>query len=130
MTEQGKSSNTINSQLLAHYKATGDHYLHNAGELTGKKEFRKASEMLWGTATQAVKALAASKGIRLYGLQDLYGFVRQVAKEKNDDTIRSTFYELHTLHTNFYDENIPEDDFPRYYELTVGFVSRIYGLIQ
>ncbi len=40
-------------------------YLHNACESIYNKEYDKASEFLWGATAQAIKALAATKGITL-----------------------------------------------------------------
>ena len=126
MTERAKSSGFNNPSLVESYNSTGRQYLSNALELLGKRELRKASEMLWGAVVQSIKALAASRGItNLYGLSELHGFVRELAKELGDDSLRQDFRELRVLHTNFYDEKIFEEDFPDYYTRAIGFIDRI-----
>jgi hypothetical protein len=130
MTKQEKSSSTINYSSVEQYKLTGDQYLHNAIELVDKKELRKASELLWGAITQYLKALAANKDISLIGLKDLYQYVRELAKEQNNEYIYNEFRELHVLHTNFYDENVPEDDFPLYYARAMKYMATIIAVLS
>lgn len=130
MTTREKSSITASSSPVGQYKATGEHYLDNAIELIGKKELRKASEMLWGAVAQYVKALAASRGINIIGLSGLYEFVRELAKERDDEAISKDFNELHILHTNFYDENVPDDDFPIYYAKAIEYIGKIDNLLK
>jgi regulator of sirC expression with transglutaminase-like and TPR domain len=126
MTEREKSSSTNNLSLVESYDSTGRQYLANVIELWGKKELRKSSEMLWGAVIQSIKALAASRSItKLYGLSELHEFVRELAKELGDDSLRKDFRELRVLHTNFYDENIFEEDFPDYFLKAIGFIDRI-----
>jgi hypothetical protein len=130
MTAQAKSKSIINSNLVARYDTMKERYLRNAVELMGKKENSKASEMLWGAVTQSLKALAASKGFRIYGLTGFHDFVTQLAKELHDESLRSTFRDLKILHTNFYDEDITDEDFPFYYEKAVEYVGKIARIMK
>ncbi len=130
MTTPAKSSNTMTPSLVAHYKTTGDHYLQNAVDLSATKEIRKASELFWGAIVQYLKALAAINEISIIGLKDLYQFVRELAKEQKDEYIYKEFSELHILHTNFYDENVPEDDFPLYYARVMKYVATTIMLMS
>ncbi|MGB9920830.1 MAG: hypothetical protein ACPLPT_08925 [Moorellales bacterium] len=45
---------------VARFCAQRDHYWANALDCAARKELRKASELAWGAAAQALKALAAS----------------------------------------------------------------------
>ncbi len=47
------------------YLKTRDQYLVNAEKLLARREYRKASELLWGAMVQSIKALAAKRGYRL-----------------------------------------------------------------
>src|SRR2546425_2279145 len=81
---------------------TRNHYYRNAEELIGKKEFRKASEMLWGAVTQTIKALAALRGVEIRNHNEFFSINEKLSKELSDPSIYNTFAELNALHTNFY----------------------------
>lgn len=130
MTGQAGSLSTIEPSLVEQYRNMGEHYLENAAKLWSEKEFRKASEMLWGAIAQHLKGLAACKGKVIFGLGDFYDFVKALAKEQGDDYLRKEFAELFVLHNNFYDEKIFQDDFPSYYMRTKIYVRRINKLIR
>ena len=130
MTGQVKSSNIIDLELVEQYKTTADHYLAKAAQLWNKSEIRKASEMLWGAIAQYLKALAACKGQAISTHRKFYPFVRQLAKERKNPYLRKEFVELGLLHNNFYDEEIPPEDFGTYYHRTKAYLRQINGLVR
>lgn len=118
------------NDVFVNYQRTRDHYFSNAQETIQKKEFRKASELLWGVITQSIKGLASLSGLKIRRHDEFNKFLSEVAKEVGDEKIYHHFLELQSLHTNFYDEIILEKDFPYYYEKTLEFLKTIDFLIQ
>ncbi len=50
-----------NTELLEKHKAQSVHYLENAYKFIDAGDVEKASEFLWGSMAQAIKAVAATK---------------------------------------------------------------------
>ncbi|MBU4190220.1 MAG: PaREP1 family protein [Candidatus Thermoplasmatota archaeon] len=107
-----------------------DHYLCNAEETIKKEELRKASELLWGAITQAIKALGSASNIYIGKHGEFFDFVRDVGKETKDKELYLLFLDLNALHKNFYDETIPSRDFPIYYEKAYLFLRKIDGIMK
>jgi len=124
--ETTKKKTTIASD----YIKTRNHYYRNAEELIGKKEFRKASEMLWGAVTQTLKALAALRDVEIRNHAEFFTITQMLSKELKDPLIYNTFVELNALHTNFYDEVIPEQGFPLFYAKSKGFIEKLQKIIH
>lgn len=103
------------------YRANADHAIE-AGEL------RKASELLWGAVTQQLKALAATRQVVITSHRDFFDFLRQLASELKDESLYKDFVALNALHKNFYDETIPADVFPDYYEKSNQYIGRLDAL--
>jgi hypothetical protein len=104
---------------------TRDQYLSNAQHAIALREYRKASELLWGAVTQQLKALAATYNVVITSHRQFFDFLRQVAAELKDKPIYADFVELNALHKNFYDEVIPPDLFPDFYERTIRYIERL-----
>ncbi len=112
------------------YIETRNQYYKNAEELMSRGELRKASEMLWGAVTQTLKALAALRDIEINNHNDFFAATEQLAKEKKDPTIYTTFLELNTLHRNFYDKFIPTEGFPLYASKAREYIRKLQWLIH
>ncbi len=113
------------SKDISKYLVTRDHYLSNAEDMIRKKNLRKASELLWGAITQTIKSLALLSGIPIYSHNGFRLYIKEISKEINDKNLISKFSYLEDLHKNFYDEIIPEEDFPEYYKETLLFIKRL-----
>lgn len=107
-----------------------DQYLSNSKHAIAAKEYRKASELLWGAIAQELKAFAATRGVSIVSHRQFFEFVRQVSRELNDRNLYLEFVNLNALHQNFYDEAIPSDVFPDFYERAVQYIGRLEELIQ
>ena len=116
--------------LLAHFYRTRDQYRKNAEQAIGTREYRKASELLWGAVTQQIKALASAYNVVIESHREFFDFLRQFAGELQDPKLYEDFVALNALHRNFYDEVIPADIFPLYYEKTLEFLSRLDDLLR
>ncbi len=108
---------------------TRDQYRSNAERAIGLGEYRKASELLWGAVTQQLKALAATHSIVITSHRQFFEFLRQLASDLHDRPLYEDFIALNALHKNFYDEIIPPDAFPSYYEKAIEYISRLQNLV-
>ncbi len=104
---------------------TRDQYRANADHAIVLGEYRKASELLWGAVTQQLKAFAATRNFAITSHRQFFELVRQLAAELRDKPIYADFVELNALHKNFYDEIIPSDLFPDFYQKAVQYIERL-----
>jgi len=95
---------------------------------TGK--LRQAGEKLWGAASQAVKALAESRGWQHDGHALLFETVRRVAKERNDEQLRYQFGLANVLHINFYENWLEGEDITSYALQIEEFVNKIKRIMD
>ena len=116
------------SQYLSGLYQTRDQYRSNADQAVRLGEFRKASELLWGAVTQQLKAFATTHNILITSHRQFFDFLRQLSGELGDKSIYAEFVELNALHKNFYDEVIPVDLFPDYYEKALHYIGRLVAL--
>ena len=86
------------------------HYSDNAQKFLKLKEFEKASEMMWGSMSTIMKAVASNKGEMLKNHGHLFGFAEKLAKEMSDPEIYTSFLIASNLHTNFYESNLEEEN--------------------
>ena len=118
----------LNSKF-AEYIKTSEHYFNNLKDVLSKNEYRKASEYLWGTIAQLIKALAYLYGIPLGSHKSIKIFIREIATEKNDEEYFKSFLFLEKLHVNFYDEIIEPEEFQIYLKSANNFLNKTNRLI-
>ena len=87
---------------------------------------RKASELLWGAATQQINQLAAKHGRIIETHQGYSDFLREMTTER----IFELFIIIIDLHENFYHEKIDDRDFPLYYKSLIDFLQEIETLLE
>ena len=109
---------------------TRDQYQSNAEHAIVAGEYRKASELLWGAVTQQLKALAATHNIGITSHRQFFDFIRQLAAELKDKPLYADFVDLNALHKNFYDETIPSDVFPDFYNKAIQYIKRLDALAR
>lgn len=85
---------------------------------------------MWGGITQAVKALGSASNIYIGKHEEFFDFVREVGRETNDKELYLLFLDLNALHKNFYEETIPSQDFPIYYEKAYLFLRKIDKIMK
>ena len=105
------------------YAGQSLHYLRNASNFIDAGDSEKASEFLWGSMAQALKALALSKGIRLQKHWEIWSYVESLTKELEDKSIYDVFLHADSLHKNFYELELEMKDVRRMAEdvkMTVG----------
>lgn len=112
------------------YVKMRDEYLANAEKFAGKGEYRKASELLWGAVTQAIKASAFKRGLVIENHAQFFEFMQGVAKETGDESLYKTFLLLNDLHKNFYDEKIRPVDFGIYLKEAHQFMLKLKEIME
>jgi PaREP1/PaREP8 family protein len=117
-------------EYLERLYQTRDQYRSNAEHAVAAGEYRKASELLWGAVTQQLKALAATYNVVITSHRQFFDFLRQLAAELKDKPLYADFVELNALHKNFYDEIIPSDIFPDFYNRAIQYIGRLDDLAR
>lgn len=127
MTQQEES---FHMSALNPFVKMRDEYFANAELFAGKKEYRKASELLWGAVTQAIKALAAKHGLEIEKHGQLFDFMQTLSKELGSESLYKSFLFLNDLHKNFYDEKIRPVDFDIYFKEAHQFLLEIDEIMK
>ena len=117
-------------EYLAQLYEIRDQYRSNAEQAIAAGEFRKASKLLWGAITQQLKALAATYSVAISSHREFSDFLRQLSAELHDKTVYEDFVSLNALHKNFYDDTIPSDVFPDFYDKSIQFTARLARLAR
>ena len=73
----------------------------------------QASEKLWGSAAQALKSVAESRGWRHNSHAQFYNIMAILERETDSSTLRRDFGSAAELHTNFYENWLDEDQIRR-----------------
>ncbi|MFH0847093.1 MAG: PaREP1 family protein [Chloroflexota bacterium] len=93
------------------HKQQSLHYFENALRFIEAGDAEKASEFLWGSMTQALKAVAANKDISLKSHESIRKFAYELAfKALQDESIWMGFKDAQSLHSNFYETGLLLDD--------------------
>ncbi len=111
------------------YSLQSRRYLDNAYKSISDGNYDKASEFLWGATAQMVKAVAATKGIRLKSHRDLWNYIEQLAKELNDKSIFDGFFVGNSLHGNFYEVSLGRKEVVAAAEDVKEFIYRLSKLL-
>lgn len=82
------------------------HYSHNAAHYVKTEDFQKASEMMWGALSCALKAVAAKNDIIIHSHKQLGEFARDLARTEKNKEIFDCFSKASTLHRNFYESDL------------------------
>jgi len=96
--------------LIGKHEAQSVHYFENALGAIEAGNAEKASEFLWGSMAQALKAVAARKGALLKSHGELRKYASELAKELEDDSILRNFRGAESLHRNFYEFGFELED--------------------
>lgn len=110
-------------QVFHSYQNMHKHYLKNALKLLVKRDYRKTSEMLWGAVSQAIKASAIEKGIKIRHHKHFKKYIEELTKTREDERLINLFEDIEILHQNFYDEIIPNRKFIKYFEKVMNFLT-------
>lgn len=118
-----------NTELLEKHRAQSVHYLENAYKFIDAGDAEKASEFLWGSMAQAIKAVAATKWVTLRGHRLLRDYVESLSKELDDKSIYDYFLHAESLHSNFYESELELKDVVRIAEEVRTTVAKLLNLL-
>ncbi len=116
-------------EKIRQYASQSLHYLDNAYKFLNQGDSGKASEFLWGSLAEILKALALGKGKRLDKHWEIGDFVKDLAKELEDKSIYDTYLHANSLHKNFYEIEINLDDISRMADDVRVTVGKLLNLI-
>ncbi len=86
-------------------------YFDNCREALEKDEVSKAGELLWGSVTQVLHALATVRGVDVQRHRRLKNFAIQVSNETEDpEKAMGGFLSAEILHKGFYDVDVERID--------------------
>jgi len=92
-----------------HYLALNMKYLQEAEELLKQKDYVQASEKLWGAAAEILKVVAARRGAELKSHRELFHFVVNLSRERDEPGLIRLFSLASALHQNFYEHWLPPE---------------------
>ena len=111
------------------YKQQSIHYLENATIALNGGNVEKASEFLWGSMAEALKAVAASEGRALTSHSSIRKYARELAKYLGDASIWDVFGSANYLHSNFYEAGLSADEVYVYLSRIKEIVGKLINLI-
>lgn len=111
-----------------HYSDLGAEYLRKARVHLAEGDLTHASEKGWGAAAVAVKAVAEARGLRHEGHRELWRVLRLLVRETGDTEMRIHFASAESLHTNFYEAWLEQEDVESYLAEVERLVGKLGGL--
>jgi len=92
------------------YKDQSIHYLENVYNSLDAGDAEKAGEFLWGSLAEALKAVAANEGRRLKAHWEIGDYAFELAKKRQDASIREAYGHASYFHHGFYEAGLTVDD--------------------
>lgn len=115
---------------VENYAARSLRYLKNASKFMDEGNSEKAGEFLWGSMAQALKAVAASRGIFLRNHRQIWNYAEGLTKQVEDKSIYDAFIHANYLHTNFYESELELGDVRRLADDIRITVGKLLNLIS
>lgn len=119
----------MDKQKTDKYVSQSLRYLRNASKFIDAGDSEKASEFLWGSMAQALKAVAAIKGLHLKNHRQIWDFAEGLAKDPQNKIIYDAFLHANLLHTNFYEAELELKDVRGIAEEIKRAIGRLLSLI-
>lgn len=115
--------------MIERYRDLSIHYLQNAFEFIDAGDAEKASEFLWGSMAEALKAVAACKGVKIIRHWDIGDYAKNLAKERQDEAITDVFGKASNLHSNFHEGELSMEQVSAYAQRIRSEVDKLLRLI-
>lgn len=113
------------------YQQKAEEYLNNARKLVTKHEFAKASELLWGTTAEFIKAISVLYGRIPTGHREIVDVGKHIALELGDANLnRLISREAQALHANFYEDFMSKEIFAEHYEAIIELTKKLLKIIN
>lgn len=93
---------------VQNYQRTSRELLAKGQQALEEGDLLQASEKFWGASAHMVKALAQRRGWRHSSHAALFRVINQLASETGDEVLHDLFLEAQALHTNFYENWLPQ----------------------
>ena len=123
---------TQDAQSLEHlrtYVRRSEEYLSNAYISLERNEVEKASEFLWGSMAEAIKAVAALKGEELHSHRRIQEYMVRLSRELGDRDLFDALRDANSLHMNFYESGLTREDVLTSVVTIRYAVGKLLGLI-
>ncbi len=85
------------SDRLMRYHGQSVRFLRDAMNEARQSRWLRCEELLWGSATLAVKGVALSRGDEVDSRQSVEEYARSLGKESNDRRVRDAFSRLNSF---------------------------------
>ena len=112
------------------YRRQAEKYWENGYGLLAFGDTEKAAELFWGAMAQAIKGVAARKGVALRRHGQVRQFARTLAKELEDPTLWHAFVNAEHLHTDFYEVNLSAEDVVAITEGLKPAIKKLFDLME
>ena len=112
------------------HKDQSNHYFENALQYIRIGDAEEASEFLWGSMAQALRAVTASRGITLRSHNQVRTYAAELARALNDENIWHAFTNAQSLHSNFYEAGLSLEEVQTYAERIRTTVGKLLRLIS
>jgi hypothetical protein len=100
-------------------------YLNEVDNLLRKHDLPQASEKLWGAFVDAVKAVAERRNQMLGTHRSIALLVLTLEKEYPELKLHDAFRHAEALHTNFFEDQLPEESVRLSEEVVRGAIERL-----
>ena len=87
------------------------------------------SELMWGAAARATKAVAAKLGMRHGSHRELFWVAQRLSDEGKMDGSSELLGKASALHIHFYESNLPPDEIPAAVESAGRFVEAVGAVL-
>ena len=111
------------------YAVQSQKYLRNASKSIDAGDSDKASEFLWGSMAEALKAVALSKGKELNNHWNIGDYAKKLAKQIGDESILDVYGTASYLHSNFYEAGLSLEEVQTYAERIRATVGKLLSFI-
>lgn len=88
------------------------------------------SEVLWGVATQLVKAAGKQENLPNSNHRELFRAVRELARRTDDRDLLHQFGDMEKLHVNFYDGEMAENDVLERRLVLTRFIDKMERILE
>ena len=85
------------SDRLARYHGQSVRFLRDAMNEAKQSRWLRCEELLWGSATLAVKGVALSRGDEVESRQSIEEYAQSLGRESNDRRVRDAFSRLNSF---------------------------------
>ncbi len=117
---------TTHESLAEEYRETSRRLMRQADDEFEKGDFLQASEKAWGSASQSLKAMGALRGLRHSSHWEVRLVARHLVNETGQARIGELFRSGESLHANFYEAWMPEDEVRE----SIDNMKELVGLLE